>query len=195
MSELTFDVGLASKLKQAVIRNNITDLADIDWLCDGNNLANVRRVRLGHAVITVPEHLIDCDADPFVPKGWKVEEHQKGGAFKWDASQVTLHLDKGQKNGGYVDGNKLRILLAGKPVLNANVLDYMLKNPHLISDDWKKDEKGNTRYIFFWGTIYRDSDGRLCVPYLYWYGSGWDWSYYWLGNDFYGSNPAALRAS
>lgn len=189
MSELTFDVGLASKLKQAVIRNGIADLADIDWLCEGENLANVRRVRLGHAVVTVPEHLIDCDANPFVPNGWKVEEHQKGGAFKWDASQVTLHLDKGQKNGSYVEGNKLRTLLAGKPVLNANVLDYLLANPHLIPEEWKG------KAIFFWGTVYRDSSGDLYVRYLYWSGGGWRWRGDWLGGGWRGDYPAALRAS
>ncbi len=195
MSELTFDVGLASKLKQAVIRNNITDLADIDWLCEGDNLANVRRVRLGHANIVVPEHLIDCDQGPFIPSGWKVEEHQKGGAFKFDASQVQFYLDSGQKKGNYIEGNKLRKQLAGKPVLNANVLDYLLKNPQLIPDDWKKDEKGNTRYIFFWGTIYRHSDGYLYVRYLYWFDGRWQWNDRWLGDDWLGDNPAAVRAS
>lgn len=195
MSELTFDVGLASKLKQAVIRNGIADLADIDWLCEGENLASVRRVRLGHANIMVPEHQIDCDAAPFIPDGWKVEEHQKGGAFKWDAAQVQFHLDPGQQDGKYIEGNKLRLQLTGKPVLNANVLDYLLKNPQLIPDDWKKDEKGNTRYIFFWGTIYCSSGGSLYVRCLYWHGGRWRWLAFWLGHVWRGNDSAAVRAS
>jgi hypothetical protein len=189
MSELTFDVGLASKLKQAVIRNNIADLADIDWLCEGNNLANVRQVRLGHANIVVPGHLIDCDAGPFIPDGWKVEEHRKGGVFKWDASQVQLYLDPGQQDGKWIEGNKLRKLLAGKPVFSATVLDYLLAHLELIPENWKG------KYVFFWGTIYRHSDGSLYVRYLCWDDGRWYWGFSWLGLDFYGSYPAALRAS
>ena len=195
MSELTFDVGLAAKLKQAVLRNGITDLADIDWLCEGENLANVRRLRQGRVLLTVPEHLIDCDVQPFVPNGWTVEEHQKGGQWKFDPKQVEFFLASGQKGGKVIEGNKLRKELAKKPVLNANVLDYLLANPHIIPEEWKKDGQGNTRYIFFWGTVYRDSDGGLFVRYLFWYDGRWLWSDYWLDFGWVVSDPAALRAS
>jgi hypothetical protein len=158
-------------------------------------MRQIRQVLLGHASIQVIEHLIDCDADPFVPDGWKVEEHQKGGAFKFDASKVQFYLDKGQQNGKYIEGNKLRKALSGKPVLNANVLDYLLKHPELIPDDWKKDENGNTRYIFFWGTIYRSSDGLLYVRYLCWGGGRWGWDAGWLDCGWGSSNPAAVPAS
>ena len=195
MSELTFDVGLAAKLKQAVLRNGITDLADIDWLCEGENLANVRRLRQGRVLLTVPEHLIDCDVQPFVPNGWTVEEHQKGGQWKFDPKQVEFFLASGQKGGKVIEGNKLRKELAKKPVLNANVLDYLLANPHIIPEEWKKDGQGNTRYIFFWGTVYRHSDGYLCVRFLFWYDGRWSWSDLWLDFDWYDRYPAALRAS
>ncbi|MGH7175373.1 MAG: hypothetical protein ACREGR_03380 [Minisyncoccia bacterium] len=198
MSELTFDVGLAAKLKQAVIRNGIIDLADIDWLCEGDNLANVRRLRQGHVLLTVPEHLIDCDADLFNPwakDGWTVDEHQKGGQWKFDPKQVEFFLSSGQKGSKTIEGNKLRKELAGKPVLNANVLDYLLKNPHLIPEEWKKDAQGNTRYIFFWGTVYRDRGGSLYVRCLDWSDGSWDWSISWLDGRWDGDNPAAVRAS
>jgi hypothetical protein len=81
------------------------------------------------------------------------------------------------------------------PVMNANVLDYLLANPDLIPEEWKKDEKGNTRYIFFWGTVYRRSNGNLCVRCLYWDDSGWYWSLRWLVIDFFGFYPAAVPAS
>jgi hypothetical protein len=196
MSEqLTFDVGLAAKLKQAVIRNGITDLADIDWLCEGDNLVNVRRMRQGHAVLTVPECVIDCDADPFLPDGWKVEEHQKSGQWKFDPKGVEFFLSNSQKGGKIIEGNKLRKELAKKPVFNANVLDYLYANPHLIPEEWKKDEQGNTRYIFFWGTVYRGSGGDLCVRCLYWGGGGWGWLGDWLDDDWRGNFPAAVSAS
>jgi hypothetical protein len=194
MSELVLPVGLAHKLETAFNRNGWT-LAEVDKLCEGDVLAQHRKVLLGHAAIAVPEHLIDCDANPFTPNGWKVEEHQKGGQFDWSADSVKFHLDPGQQDGKYIEGNKLRKQLSGKPVLNANVLDYLLKNPDLIPEDWKKDEKGNTRYIFFWGTIYRRSVGRLCVRYLYCDDGRWSWRSRWLVSGWGGGSPAALRAS
>ncbi len=194
MSNLVLDVGLAAKLKVAFARNGWTEEL-IDKACEGDKLGQFRQVMLGHASVQVNEHMVDCDADPFVPDGWKVEEHQKSGSFQWDASKVEFYLDKGQQNGKYFEGNKLRKQLAGKSVLNANVLDYLLAHPRLIPEDWKKDERGNMRYIFFWGTIFRNSDGVLYVRYLYWGGGRWDWGAHWLGRDWRGSYPAAVRAS
>ncbi|MFA6519805.1 MAG: hypothetical protein WCT41_03235 [Candidatus Paceibacterota bacterium] len=193
MSDLMLDVDQAGELKAAFRRGNWTN-QEIKRLCEGTVLADVRRLVLGHASITTIEHTIDCDAAPFVPSGWKVEEHQKGGQFKFDASQVEFYLAAAQKKGS-IEGNKLRKELVSKPVLNANILDYLLKNPRLIPEDWKKDESGNTRYIFFWGTVYRDSGGSLYVRCLYWYDDGWYWSDRWLDYDWNVSYPAALRAS
>lgn len=146
------------------------------------------QVQHGYASITMMEHVIDCDADPFVPNGWKVEEHQKGGQFKWNAAQVALYLSKFQKN-GVIEGNKLRKELVDKPVLNACVLDYLLAHPHLIPEEWKG------KAVFFWGTIFRYADGYLCIRYLCWRGGWWDWGGLWLGRDWNGRSPAALRAS
>ena len=80
------------------------------------------------------------------------------------------------------------------PVLNANLLDYLYEHPELIPESWKKDASGNTRYMFFWGTVCRSSGGHLYVRCLYWYDGRWDWSIYWLGNVFVGSNPAVVLA-
>lgn len=139
--------------------------------------------------------IIDCDADPVVPNGWKVEEHKKDGKLSFDPSQVEFYLDDGQKGGKAIEGSKLRQRLADKPVLNANILDYLLANPDLIPDEWKTNEAGNTRYIFFWGTVYRDSFGNLCVRCLYWSDGRWGWSDGWLGYDWDGNDPALVRAS
>jgi len=188
MSELMLDVGQANELKMAFRRADYSN-DEIKQLCEGNILADVRRVLHNHAAITAVEHIIDCDADPFVPNGWKVEEHQKGGQFKFDAAQMRFFLAEGQQNGKVLEGNKLRSELAGKPVLNANVLDYLLAHPHLIPEEWKG------KAIFFWGTIYRSSDDNLHVRCLCWDGGGWDWCDGWLVCDWYVNFPAALRAS
>lgn len=162
---------------------------------EARTLTDVRRVLPGHAEIKQNEntgaHIIDCDAQPFAPNGWKVEEHRKGGQFEWDPAQVRLHLSVPQQKGKWIRwiaGHKLREELSGLPVLNANVLDHLLAYPHLIPEEWK----GN--YIFFWGTIYRDPSGLLGVRCLDWCEGRWGSSYGWLGLGFLGRRrPAALR--
>ena len=135
-------------------------------------------------------HAIDCYAAPFIPNYWRVEEHQKGGNFVWDPDAVKLYLADEQKS-GRIGGNELRKKLRGMPVLNATVLDYLLKpeNQHLIPGEYKG------KAVFFWGTIYRNSDDNLYVRYLYWCGVRWDSSCSWLDGVWDGDFPAALRAS
>ena len=190
----TLDVGQANELKLAFRRTGWNN-EEIKRLCEGAILADIRNIILGNAEVRMLEHIIDCDADPFIPTGLTVEEHHKGGSFKWDPAAVQFYLSDSQRNGEGIQGHKLRKELAGKPVLNANVLDYLFTHQHLIPESWKKKTSGYIAYIFFWGTIYRYPDGRLYVRYLDWHDGGWDWYCHWLGDDWGDSYPAALRAS
>ena len=81
-----------------------------------------------------PELVVDLDTDPFIPEGWAVKggDHQKGGQFSWDSAAVELWLSPNQQNSKHIEGNKLRKELANQPVLNANVLDFLLANPDII---------------------------------------------------------------
>lgn len=136
---------------------------------------------------------IDGDAI-YVPEGWSVVEHRKYDQIEFDPKRVAFHLDPAQK-AGRIAGNDLRKKLANEPVLNANVLDHLLANTNLIPEDWKFDEQGRERCIFFWGTIYRDSAGNLYVRYLYWYDGQWRERYRWIDLGFDDQLPAALSAS
>ena len=151
-------------------------------------------------VVQAIEHVVDCDVDPYILSGWSLKdegaEHRKGGMVKLErrgddlyvnGKKIELFLAEGQKDG--IKGRQLRSMLAEKLVLNANILDYLLKNPKLIPESWKD------KYVFFWGDVYRDSFGNLYVRYLYWGDDGWRWVYFWLDNVFYGDCPAAVSAS
>ncbi|MFA6404756.1 MAG: hypothetical protein WCW03_02040 [Candidatus Paceibacterota bacterium] len=202
--KLTLGVGLAQEIEHALNRNGFQSLEEVKALTVGDFLGRVRGVQLGLYEIKPIEHAIDLGADPYLPDGWKVEEHQSGKVAKLECRGDDLYLDgkkiefwlsKLQKKGNAIRGNDLRKELAKQRVLNANVLDYLLKNPHLIPEAWKKDENGNTRYIFFWGTIYRGADDDLYVRCLRWGGGRWGWNCRWLDNDFRGLDPAAVSAS
>jgi hypothetical protein len=151
-------------------------------------------VQRGYAEVKAGDGVVDLDANPFIPRiGWEVDEHQKGGFFKWNQNQAQPYSAKQQKNGKVTQGYELRRELEGKRVFNANLLDYLFAHPHLIPEKWKQDKQGRTRYIFFWGTIYRDEDCDLYVRYLYWDGSKWDCGYRWLAKDWGVDDPAILR--
>jgi hypothetical protein len=131
------------------------------------------------------KNIIDCDADPSAPYNWIVKEHQKCGQLRWNPAKVHLWIAGAR----LLKGEELREKLVGKPVLNANVLDYLLAHPELIPEEWKDKD------VFFWGTIYSNDDRHLCVRFLYWHGDRWDWNDRWLAYDWHDDDPAALCAS
>lgn len=184
MNELMMDVGLANEIKLAGRRAGAT-AEDLKVLAEGDNLAKILPVLRGFAEVTMRKLVIDGDAKPYCPENWSVESHLKMGQTEFDPSKIELWLAEGQKN-GWVNGKVLRKEIEKlEGVMNANMLDGLLKNQHLIPESWKG------KAVMFWGTIYRASYGNLCVRYLYWHGDAWYWSYYWLGYDFLGFNPAA----
>ena len=128
-------------------------------------------------------------------EGWVRVQKRKDGLYV-SGRKVILHLSERQKNGGSLKGHELREDLSGKPVLNANLLDALFENLHLIPEDFKKDAYGNTIYIYFWDSGFRGPGaGNLCVRYLYFSGGSWGRDYSWLGGVWHGHSLAALLAS
>ena len=86
---------------------------------------------------------------------WKILEHRETPRqFTWNPSRIKLFQTESQKRNGIVEGNVIRKEFASIPgVMNASVLNHLLKHPELIPDKWKG------YYIFFWGTIYEDKYG------------------------------------
>lgn len=145
---------------------------------------------------TVEVGVVDLDADPFVPENWTVEEHRRGGKFLFEPSKMGLYTDEHQK-GGFIQGYELRRRLASQPVLNVNVLDFLLANPRFILEEWGGDgSRGrgrHSRQIFFWGTVYKSGAGVSCVRYLHKRGGKWKWGNQWLEDRWDNRSPAAVR--
>ncbi|MEK7567396.1 MAG: hypothetical protein AAB513_00540 [Patescibacteria group bacterium] len=131
--------------------------------------------------------LVDLDVSPFVPEGWAVEEHKKGGHFRWDASKVMLSR---KDPGSDLEIDEIREGLRKETFFNANLLDYLLKNPHLIPDKWKE------KYVLFWGTIYRDLPlEAFCIRCLCWNDGGWGESHFELGGGNFSIGFALIASS
>ena len=152
------------------------------------NVIGGKTKRLKFGAIPPKKHPIDTDTVPFAPSGVTVAEHRKGGVFKWDpVKRYPLYVSRKRKK-GYIGGHDLRKELLDKPVMNANVLDYLLAHPELIPEEWKG------KFIFFWGTIYCHSDGDLYVRFLHWIGFKWRWRCRCLGLSFDSGDSAALES-
>lgn len=189
----------AAELDYAFERNGWTP-ADVKLLSGGNILANILPIVKAYGeVAPMAYNIINCDAIPFVPSGLRMCEKDQlpgriRGQFVFD-NKVKLYLSRNQQDGKLIKGFELMKELANEPVLPANVLDYWLKNPHLIPDELKKDKRGKTLFTFFWGKIYRGSHDDLCVRCLYFSDGGWRSDYGWLEDGWGSDGPAALRAS
>lgn len=123
-------------------------------------IKQIKSILKGDATVVKLSYIIDTNAEPHIPEGWKIEEHKSLGKIEWDLSKAKLFLPKRQRNGG-VKAIELRRELSRLPLLNATVLDYLLMHHEIIPQDWKK---GN---ICFWGTIYRDTRNQLRVRHLF----------------------------
>ena len=155
-------------------------------LTDGDTMAQVRDVLLGRAEIRMFEHLIDCSAAPYVPLNkMDIDSHKRSGELRWDPKNFRLYRSKKQKKDGSITGYELQNELKDKPVLNANVLDYLLAHKELIPRDWVG------RSVFFWGTIYL-MGGTPVVRCIQQIAGVWDQSFRWLSRDFSAADPAIM---
>jgi len=147
----------------------------------------------GLAEIKIIKHIIDCSAQPFIPKNWSIKEKDQlsnritAKDFEFNPQNLLLYLSKKQQQ-GIIEGNKLKKELKNQKVLPANVLDYLLRHPEIIPEEWKG------KIIFFWGTIYCNFNCNLFVRYLGWDGDRWDWGHDYLGYVWCDDCPAVCAS-
>lgn len=105
---------------------------------------------------------INSRKKPLIPKGWKIVKHVKIKSFYWNRKSAVLHREKEQKKGLYVSHKVIvrRLKRRRKILLNATVLDFLMKHKNRIPQSWE----GKT--IDFPGTVYRDNSGELRTAYL-----------------------------
>lgn len=144
----------------------------------------------GELVVVEPvreNNVVDLDADPFCPNGWKAVEHLKAGKFSWNPTKVKLFFGEGQSTSGPVAARDLRRQAAPKRPFNANLLDWLLAHQEHIPEGWK-----SLPAVFFWGTIYRGASGGLFVRFLHRDAEQWSWDYVGLDSRVLGLVPPAL---
>ena len=146
---------------------------------------------------------IDLEADPvYVPEGFEVIEHIKGGFLAWTPHkpQIELYLPEAQRK-GVVPGEKVleALEMYDGTMANANALDFLIDHaanaPWVIPEEWKNVEMARTKHILFWGTRYR-YEGSICVRSLEWSADArervWRAGYCWIDNQLNSQFPAAM---
>ena len=71
-------IGAMNKLADALDKAGF-GASDVTKLTQYEKLSSIRQLLDGNAEIVQLNHIIDGDADPFIPDGWNVVEHCKIG--------------------------------------------------------------------------------------------------------------------
>ncbi len=201
--------GPGHKLEKAVVRNG-GGSTDIEWLSTGENFAMVMALARGEATLApnekpapkpeVPLNTIirvDRKVKPVYPE-WKKDvlhpELEASGPPEYDLSTVGLFLHDGQKNGKWIEGNKLYAYLKKEDMLKTCLTlrdgEEIQKNGIEAFLKFFKDKA-----LFLWGSVVRGRDGRLHVPYLNDGGDKVVLGWYWLDDGWDDYSPAGRFAS
>jgi hypothetical protein len=137
-----------------------------------------------YSFIVAKQSVVDLGKAPKPPfKGAEVARHQGKGCVDVELSPkgdltlngkmyevvLTLWGDPMRSNvSGYQFAHNIED--PEEIPLSKSVLDHLYKYPELIPEYCKEDCYGEVLYLYFWGTIFRDSSGNFYVCRLYWSG-------------------------
>lgn len=204
---MKFDIATANNLTRGQESAVFLKIAEQTGIEDVGEA--VKAFLRGNVNITVVKHTIDLAKAPRLPfDNAEVVKHDGKGIVEIelrsddnlyvDDKKVSLHLSERQMGDKRIVGHELRKELEDgtQVLLNSNVLDYLYDHPELFPEHCKKNEQGETRIIFFWGSIFRrPSLGRLFVRCLYWCDGELNRYYGWLDRDWGRQYPSASVAS
>jgi hypothetical protein len=152
----------------------------------------------GNLEVRAVKHVIDCNADPFVPRGMKLVHHKRNGIRPVPPERIQLYCTESQLTREGQRGTVLRAEIESYTgVLNANVLDHLLADTAAISQSWKAQVRPDYQTIVcFQGTEYEKDCGgpRKCVRTLSWseFTGSWVSGIAWSDMLFHDFTPTAI---
>lgn len=203
MSSL-YSIDLMKELSDGFEEDGFTP-AEVKSFLSRGRLREFRGVIRGTHEIRLIDHLIDLAVPCKLPfDGAERVSPAKSGAVKLERLGDDLYLDRKKielvlserQKGSVIVGHELRIereKVGGN--LSAKILDHLEAHPELWPESWKKDDQGNTIYVFFWGDIFRGAHGNLFVRYGSWVCGRVASLYIPLGGYWGRYSPAASVAS
>ena len=135
---------------------------------------------------------VDRSLRPTYPEWVRIVMHpelEATGPAEYDATSLEQWLHDGQKNGGWVKGEKIYEHLEEKKMLESclGLVDLIAIQAKGI-DFFRQHFAGKA--VFAWKSVVRGRNDDLGVPYLYGVGGEVVLGWFWLGNDWDGSLPA-----
>lgn len=121
----------------------------------------------------------------FIGKGWGIiadkTDRRSLALTEVDPAEVQLVTMLKDGESRMTGERKLRRLETSNYIrLDIDIFFTIWHNQRLIPESWKEKVNGNTRYIFFDGTILKHQDNNSSVLCLYWMDGAWHWSVYRL---------------
>jgi hypothetical protein len=127
---------------------------------------------------------VDLSAAPTKPCDLILTHHTLGGQWEWDPYKVGTWLAQGQTC-TTIDSDEMVRAIDWKRPLNANLLDWLLRNRHRIPSHWGE-------CTLFWGTRFRTPRHRRCVRTLVRDRGGWRDGLHWFDDGFTARHPAVV---
>ena len=195
------------KVEVSELQGPLTELMDQIGGQNGRARFDEFKLWLKGVVLTALEALIDLAVPCKLPftsaervspaKTGVVKLERRGDDLCLDGKKIKLFRSAGQQGGSYIVGHDLRKELKVKGGnVSGSILDHLVAHPELWPESWKRDENGNTIFVYFWDDIFRrPSSGGLCVRCGCWGGGRVVSDCDWLDDDWDRLNPAASVAS
>lgn len=110
---------------------------------------------------------INANVAPYVPPGFSIEKNIENGYV--NVADIGVYLPERQAKGLVDFKEALDDAQAhDEPLLNAVVLEELLKHPEFIPNKWKG------KFIIFAGTLYRTESGNIFVRCLHFRNGAWE---------------------
>ncbi len=211
MNNSEFDFGQSQGQKLAfAFRRAGEGNALLEWLSTGDNLQQVGRLQRSEAELVLKEKpvpapepiidsiiLVDRSIRPSYPDWMKEVMHpelESVGPAEYDISAIEQWLHYGQKDGKYIEGNKIYNHLKKtdtlKTCLGLRDLEEIQKKGIAF---FRKHFKG--KVVFGWAGIVRYRNGDLCVPCLCEHDGRVLLNWRWSDDAWHDDNPALRLAS
>jgi len=161
-------------------------------------LKNGGRIIVGEPRIILIDRSVPFDPVKFLGQGWTIDEQDERSLTlnQVDLAKIQLeHMLK--KDERWIKGEEKlkRLKKAGYVRLDAKVFQILWEDQALIPESWKEKTNGNTTFIFFDGTVFRDPGDYRYVLYLCWRDGRWGWDDDWLERGRGVGSPSAVLAS
>lgn len=129
------------------------------------------------------------------PKSETVDLEFRDGKVFQDGREIVLFLSEEQKKGLTKGFEILRLMESTEVPVSAKLLDLFLEREELWPEEWKRDGRGRTLYVFFWGDLFGGLDRNM--PFVRC--GYWDMvdrkvreDTFWLCDSWNGSHPATV---